>query len=178
MIGLDVKADIKKVERQLDATKRKHIPKATSRAINKAITKTRTEARRDVAKQMNIPQKRIKDSFSLKKASPTQLIATLFGRGNPIKLIYFNGTRQFKKGVKSAAYGVKRLYEGTFIATVGAGHKGVFRRKGDDRLPIKELYGPSVPKAMSEQTIQDKMDKVAKPTFLKEFKRQLDRVLK
>ncbi|MEO0797344.1 MAG: phage tail protein [Verrucomicrobiota bacterium] len=178
MIELDIRKDIRKAEKQLDAHARKHIPKAAQLAINRATTKTRTAARRKVAKVMNIPQKRIKDSFPIKKASRNSLIATIRGVGRPIKLIYFNGTRQLKKGVKSAAYNVRRIYRGTFITTVGAGHRGAFRRKGDPRLPIKELYGPSVPSGMEDKAVQDEMQKIAKPTFLKEFKRQLKRFIK
>ncbi|MEO0797558.1 MAG: phage tail protein, partial [Verrucomicrobiota bacterium] len=139
MIDLNIRSDIRKAERRLGEHGKKHIPKAAQMAINRAATKTRTAARRRVAKVMNIPQKRIKDSFPLKKAKRNSLISTLRGIGRPIKLIYFNGTRQLKKGVKSAAYNVKRVYKGTFITTVGAGHKGAFKRKGDARLPIKEL---------------------------------------
>ena len=177
MIGIDVQSDIKATMRHLDSAKRKQVPKATSRAINRSITKVRTETRRNVSMQMGLPQKRIKDSFVLRKANSTMLVATLLGTGRPIKLIYFKGTRQLKRGVKSKAYGVPRLYQGTFISTVGNGHRGVFKRKSDRRLPIRELYGPGVPQAMAEQKIQQSMRTTGFKTFRTELHRQLTKVL-
>lgn len=178
MIELDIKADIKQVERHLTRTQRKHIPKATVRGLNRAITKVRTETRRDLSKRMGLPQKRIKDSFILSKAAPTRLSATLLGVGRPIRLIHFKGTRQTRQGVKSSAYGVRRLYHGTFITAVGrGGHRGVFKRVGKARLPIRELYGPGVPQSMSEEAVERNMHKTGRLTFVKEFIRQLKRKL-
>ena len=178
MMDLDVRADMKKTMRHLTDVQQKKVPVATSRAINRAVSKVRTETRRDVSRRMGVQQKHIKGSFAIRRASRYVLSGVLTSRGRPIKLIYFKGTRQLKAGVKSSAYGKSRTHPGTFIANVGAGHRGAFRRKGSGRLPIKELYGPSVPETMAEKIIQDSMGRTGRQVFRKEFRRQLTRVLK
>lgn len=54
----------------------------------------------------------------------------------------------------------KSVLDNAFAQTVGRGHTGVFERVGDERFPIKELFGPSTPQMMSynddlEQEIGD-----------------------
>lgn len=176
MISLDVRGDMKEVQRHLTAVQQKQVPKAASRAINKAITKARTNTKRLVSRAMGVQQKRIKGDFNIRRASRTVLSGTLYSRGRPIKLIYFKSTRQLKRGVKSSAYNKPRVYDGTFISKVG-NHTGVFKRKGTSRLPIKELYGPSVPETMADKVIRDKMGTTGRRVFRDEFRRQLTRVL-
>lgn len=94
--------------------------------------------------------------------------------GRPLPLSYFKGTAQRKSGVTSLAYGKRTLYAKAFLATMGSGHRGAYvRKKGASTqpvrvfpkssqaskvmsgklagkeartaLPIKELFGPSVP---------------------------------
>ena len=183
MIQLDIKQDIKKIEKSLYKLN-KNIPKATSRALNKAIVKVKTEAKRDLSQRMGIAAKKVSQSFRVIKANVSNLKAYINARGAHIQLIYFKRTRQLKKGVKSQAWGKDKLYRGTFIAKMNSGHKGVFTRlfrksiAGEPiNLPIKELYGPSVPKEMNEKIVIKKMRTVGRITFWNEFKRQLRRVL-
>jgi hypothetical protein len=50
---------------------------------------------------------------------------------------------QTPNGVRAAKpWGKAQVFRGTFIAYVG-GRKGVFRRVGKSRLPIKEQFGPT-----------------------------------
>jgi hypothetical protein len=58
-------------------------------------------------------------------------------------LIDFKAT-QNKTGVRAAKpWGKAQVFKSAFIAQAG-GHRGVFRRVGRDRFPIKEMWGPSV----------------------------------
>jgi len=47
--------------------------------------------------------------------------------------------------------GQRKTWRGSFIAIVGAGHKGVFFRVGQARLPIKQAYGPSIAHVFGNQ---------------------------
>jgi hypothetical protein len=47
------------------------------------------------------------------------------------------------------ARGRQRL-DTAFIARMRSGHTGVFRRTGDTRLPIVELFGPSITRVFSK----------------------------
>ena len=53
------------------------------------------------------------------------------------------------------------------------GKTGVFVRKTRKRLPIRKLWGPSVPQTMVEDAAQQAMQEKAGETWQKEFPRQL-----
>jgi hypothetical protein len=42
---------------------------------------------------------------------------------------------------------------GAFIARMLSGHRGVFKRRAVPRLPIVELFGPSLPRVFTRATI-------------------------
>jgi hypothetical protein len=53
------------------------------------------------------------------------------------------------------------------------GHVGVFERKGNPRLPIKELFSVSLPQAFAQRTVRDAMVKLAGERFRTEFAREV-----
>lgn len=65
--------------------------------------------------------------------------------------------RQTKKGVTAKAWGKRKLYRHAFMAQMKSGHMGIYRREGRERLPIKEMYGPSVPREMATNEIVNEM---------------------
>jgi len=48
------------------------------------------------------------------------------------------------RGVTARLGGRTKRYSNAFLATMASGHQGVFQRKTTARLPIKELFGPSI----------------------------------
>ena len=57
----------------------------------------------------------------------------------------------------------QKTLEHAFSRTVGKyGHVGIFERVGEERMPIRELYGPSVPKMLSynEELSQEVGDRI------------------
>ena len=53
----------------------------------------------------------------------------------------------------------KRIMEtyGSVLAEKADGPVGVFRQTANRSLPIKELYGPSIPQAMTRQEVSDRI---------------------
>ena len=51
--------------------------------------------------------------------------------------------RQTRRGVSAAPWGLRRVFPHTFIVEKLGGQ--VFRREGGARLPIRKLWGPSLP---------------------------------
>ncbi|KAJ3472392.1 hypothetical protein NLI96_g13358 [Meripilus lineatus] len=91
----------------------------------------------------------IKRSFSIKRATANTLLVTLQATGAPIAVINYSA-RQTGSGVSVNVKTGRKILKHAFIASMKNGHKGVFVRsggKGSKRLPIKELYGPSIPTA-------------------------------
>lgn len=102
-------------------------------------------------------------------------------RGYHIPLISFD-TKISKSG--KIVTRVKRTSVATelnhaFAQSVGTGrHFGVFERAGEDRLPIRELLGPSVPQMMSSNSdLQEAIAEHTKETFEKRFDHEVTRIL-
>jgi hypothetical protein len=62
----------------------------------------------------------------------------------PIPLIEFPAVRQTGAGVRTGAWGRSQVISSAFIATMPSGHRGVYRRRGPARLPIRQLWGPTI----------------------------------
>ena len=113
------------------------------------------------------------------------------------------GARQISKGVsyKITAGGGRQRIEGAFLATMDTGHEGVFIRPfGRDgggerwptgkrralpptigrqyRLPIAELFGPSIPQvAQTHEGVQRVINQEAGGEYINELSSQVDRLL-
>lgn len=174
-VSIELQDEIDRLLRHIDRDLKPAAKKAIVPTLNRVGRKAFTVSKRTLSKQMGIAQKGFKREVFLIKANRDRLHVTLVGRGKPIELIHFKGTRQTAVGIASSAWGKRKVYKGGFIATVGTGHRGTFKRKGDARLPIKTLWGPSVPTTMEDETFQDAIDKVVEENFEQEFDRNYRR---
>ena len=176
MIDIDVKGDVKQVERWLNNTQRKKLPRAVSRALNKTVASARTEVKKPLAEQMGAKVSLVNDVIQIKKASPRYLVAEMVATGRPVSLHRFKRTSQAEAGVKSGAWGKSRVYSKSFLK--GRGKKrGAYVRTSKKRYPIKRLWGPSVPKTFRSQAIRRINQRNARLVFAREMNRQLRRVL-
>ena len=66
------------------------------------------------------------------------------------------------------------IFEGAFVATMKSGHKGVFKRKGKERLPIKELY--ITLDRYASRVISLLIDQESEEVFRKNFEHQIKRL--
>lgn len=115
------------------------------RSINRTTTSSRAEIARQIAAVVTTKQGVIKKGIDRQKATKNYWRGELDITRRRLPLKEFKA-KQTKKGVKYKIEksGGRKLAEHAFIATMRSGHEGVFRRKGDGRLPIAELRGPSV----------------------------------
>ena len=171
---IDVEADVEEAKRFLTRTQRKVVPKAAARALNRTLSNVQTVSRRRVAKGVGQKQKTIKGQFRLVKASRNRLIGVLKATGKPTPLIALKNPKQFKKGVKVTFGGKRQLMKGAFIATMPSGREGVFRRESKSRLPIRELFGPSVPAWFATREVNKAMEDTAAEKWPSNFARDLD----
>ncbi|WP_321336547.1 phage tail protein [Breoghania sp.] len=155
MVGL-VKVDwrLAKAERLFSSLSDKRMAQALSTGVNKTARGTMTFAAGLVAKEMGARRKDTKKSFRIYPYSkPDTLSATVRGRGKRLPLMTFKA-RRGKKGASAAAWGKRKTYAGTFIATMASGHAGVFKRDGKSRFPISELWGPGVASTMEQEAVE------------------------
>jgi hypothetical protein len=127
-------------------------PGNLQRAIGRALSKAGATALRDMrgeASKRVRARKRLKAGVvhkALRLRKPRR--ATIDGMewaldvsGKPVSLTAYPH-RQTKRGVVvEVNRGKRTLIKGAFLATMPSGHKGVWRREGTSRLPIKELLG-------------------------------------
>jgi Prophage minor tail protein Z (GPZ) len=188
VIKLSVKVDIDGALRKLQVT-REAARKAIPRALNKTATTARAEAARaikDAGYGMKIGA--IKNAISILRASDGELIVYIRATGRPLPLIAF-GARQVLGGVSVQVKHGRKVIKNAFIATMKSGHKGVFQRvdgsrhisrrvrRGGPQLPIKELYGPSIPSQFTSQAIRDAIARTARDRFPIVLKQELKYVL-
>ncbi len=156
MLSLNVKADTKGIVASISRYAEDQ-KKAIVRALNKTADQARTAASQEVrAAGYEIKASAIKKSFSIQRANAGRLVVTLKSTGQPIALVNYSA-RQNKGGVSVNVKTGRQTLSHAFIATMRNGHKGVFVRtggKGAKRLPIKELYGPSIPTALGNDVVE------------------------
>jgi hypothetical protein len=112
--------------------------KAMARAMRRMRDMARTRIVRRSAERTDLPVRKV---LALTKA--------FFNAGsNSIEIVeksgwislYDLGASQNSKGVRVRGRG---SYRSAFIAQMKSGHRGVMKRPGKSRLPIRELFGPN-----------------------------------
>lgn len=149
----------------------KQIQIAARRAINKTTRWLRSAIARKVAKENKLGVGLIRKSIHLEKASGKKFSSELRldRRARVVSAFKLGRSKQTKKGVRVRG----RFYDDAFIGTMPkTGHKGIFRRKGKERLPLQEMYfviAPAVQAAMDEY-VGDKGQKYLERAFNHELK--------
>lgn len=161
--------------------------RATSRALNKTLASLRTEAAREIKKDINLTHSRILKTFSIKRATAGYLTARLDSRGRPVGLASYIGTRQVQKGVsvKVLTGGKRSILKHAFLATTRHAKKtgettevtNVFWRKYEGprvyrptwrnvdypsmphkfRFPLARLAGPRIQDIYAKPTVSERV---------------------
>lgn len=173
---ITVKTDITGALRKFKLTKTEG-RKAIQRAINKTGMTARANASQNIrAAGYNIKASAIKRALVIRRATGDELTAILRASGRPIPLIAY-GARQSKSGVVVKVKNGQATIKHGFIATMPSGHRGVFVRveteaqgrelglhlashgmsagKSRHGLPIRQLFGPSIPAAFANETVRE-----------------------
>ncbi|WP_438752049.1 hypothetical protein [Pararhizobium sp. O133] len=121
----------------------KNLPGAIkAKAMGRAMRRMRDMARTRVVK-------RSAERTDLTQTMVRKLTTAHFNAGgNTVDIIeksgwislYKLGATQTKTGVSVRARG---SYRSAFIAGMDSGHRGVMKRVGKERLPVRELFGPN-----------------------------------
>jgi hypothetical protein len=130
-------------------------PEAITRAEVRALNRTGVTMRAVGAREMkanigNVKIAAVKDLLHVRNATMQRRTVSVEVTGARMPLIAFNAkgpepSRGRGRGVTASLKGGQGLYPNAFIARMKSGHRGVFKRLGRLRLPIVELFGPSMP---------------------------------
>jgi hypothetical protein len=155
----------------------KGVTRVMVRALNRGIASANTFMGRAIAGDTGLKVGDIKKALTLRKATwsvPEARLATSLKR---IPLIDFGAkgpepSRGRGRGVSYRLQGARGRHSSAFIATMGSGHRGVFARRLRARLPIKELFGPSLGHVFAK--FRPEGLRLALDTFHKNFDHEID----
>ena len=173
---LNITVDKRDLERALKELGAK-APSAIMRALNRTAASARTQAVRAVAKEIRLPQKEVRPSMPIIRATTKHLEAKLVARGRPISLMRL-GARQTRLGVVYRGPAGLVLIPSAFIATMPRARRpSVWKRRGKPRLPITKQFGPSIPRIVLDRGIFEAVRATAQPMLLKNLRQQIDFLL-
>jgi hypothetical protein len=187
MIKLNVTVDMAQALTTLDRVSEEVREKAAMRAINKMADQVKVQASRDIrGAGYNIKIGTIKKAITIGRASSSQLVARVRASGRPIGLINY-GARKTRKGVSVQVKNGRKIIPDAFIATMPNGHRGVFVREGATHkkvmtggrvqwsgLPIRELYGPSIPSAFLSKIVQESLESAVRERCPAMFRHEVE----
>jgi hypothetical protein len=130
--------------------------RAISRGLNKTAANVRTAASVAIRAKRSLSASTVRKALAIKQANPNHLVATLSVTGRPIPLKEYKAN-QTKRGVTVKVTPGKPKLVGhrgnrAFIIAKIGGH--VFAREGKGRLPVKKLYGPSLPATFLQEEVR------------------------
>lgn len=183
MIAIDIRTNIAEFQRSLDRFSNELQTKAIVRALNATAASAKVAASRDIrAAGYNITAKAVKRTIDVRLATRNDLQAIVTSSGKGIPRIAF-GARQTATGVSYAIKGGRKTTPGAFIATMKSGHRGMYVRvagmqtgkRGKPILnrKIKELWGPSIPTALMNNVVRQRMEAAIRERFPRELQRQI-----
>lgn len=154
MVG--AKLDMSEFETRLRILKNPRPPLV--RAINRSINSGNALVTRAIAGDTGLKLSFVKRYVSVAEASSSRLEASIKVSAARVPLMAFNAkgrrpSRGIPGGVRVKLPGGRESHPQAFITTVrgplqngaiSGGHLGVFKREGKNRLPIRQLYGPSL----------------------------------
>lgn len=135
-----------------------HFPSDAAWAENRTARFANMQIKKAVTKRYATKQKNVQKAGTIHRASYTTP-AVIEYKGAPMQLSEFRVTspRAGAKGKQFKASALTPLgFEGrrAFVVTFQSGHRAVVERRTKSRLPLRTLYGSSVPKMVEGKTIQ------------------------
>lgn len=180
---ISVKADVKAARLFFQNVSKKAIPKATARALNRAIDTVKTQAARDIRQKRDVKISEIKKAMKVNRASqkpgPYYLKAELTVTGASIPLRHFAkaGARGVTVRVEPGSKRTRVEWRGqkAFINDKWPKSGGnVFVRRTRKRLPIQKLPPVS---GFHKVFLQERIIQGLKTLGVKTFKARLDHEL-
>ncbi|HJF34178.1 MAG TPA: phage tail protein [Sporosarcina psychrophila] len=159
----------------------KKAPNAISNALNRAMNNVNTNIKKEIRKEYHIKVGDINATLTKMRASKGSLSAAVKSKGHLIGLDKFkispktiNPKRKSLVSIAVKKSGGKKV-KGAFVADANGAK--MFMRLNKDRLPIRRLFGPSVPQMLGNQEIRDYVEAEGKETFERRLDHEINRLL-
>lgn len=160
----------------------RHIPgafqKAVMRAANRASSQGKTRAARIARKMYTVKSKDVREALHLKRATRTELMATLYVRGAPLTLSKFKyGPRRDTTGANRAKVKAEMIIGDKRPVDKGFVFNGfIWARTGDPRHKIRRVSGSSVPRMLGKQ--HEEVEDVIREAFQKRLEHETQYILR
>ncbi|MCV6548572.1 MAG: hypothetical protein OIF56_15040 [Cohaesibacter sp.] len=138
--------------------------------VKKAGRKAQTPWRKAVVKATGLKSRDVQRATKTKNyAQGSDFLFEMRVRAKWTYLTAFDPV-QTDEGIEASPWGQRQIFKGAFFGTVnkqnGSPHFAILARKGEDRLPIKQLYGPNIavegvkegPSETFQNTVGDELD--------------------
>lgn len=149
--------------------------KAVSLARGRALSAARTQAVKSSSKRYDTKSAEIRKSIILNNSN-----GQMITRGSPLELMKFRVSPK-SPGRKSVVQASVKGKGGTigyaFIGRMPNGHIGVYKRVGQSRYPIKQLYSVSAAQMVGEEVVMGEVEDKAKQVFEERLGHEVDRVI-
>jgi hypothetical protein len=177
---LTISTDFPQVQKRLDALQADVGQKALTRAVNGTVAQAKTEMTRRITARFNIKRAKVIETLSIKRATYRAGRFTIEAalesrtkRGRAINVINFQA-RQVKKPGGGVSVLIRKgagrkLIKGAFIANQG---RTVFKRTGNERLPIEAVQTVGVPQMFNTKEVNAAVIKRMKEKFPEIFERE------
>ncbi len=146
------------------------VNRASMFAINRTAEWLKSTAAMEISAEKRVKLKVIRDRVKIIRANRKQLSASIDANMWALKGKDLGNMSQSSLGATAGSY----TFKGAFVATMKSGHKGVYRRKGKERLPIKEQY--VMLDNYASQLIATLIDQESQIVFEKHFQHQIKRL--
>lgn len=176
MFKVKTRSNAAQVAQAFEASARS-IDKSTEAALNKAAQLALDAAPPEIKKAgYGFQPADVRKALRLERAGAGRLVARVVATGRPIALIRFDA-RQSSAGVSVQVLNGRKVIPGAFIQRMPSGHEGVYvrdLRRGPaprtranrwEALPVRELFGPSVPNGLANAKVQAGLQRLLQQRF-------------
>ena len=161
---------------QMLANAPKQVRLAAVSAINRTVTKMRTQTSKTIRENYVVKAADIKSTLKTRRASSAKMQGIIASRGRPLLLTAFR-VRANKRGpvkvqVKKQT-GAKPV-PGMFLGTSRRGYTGAMQRRQPARYPLRVPYGPSVPQMFASRDVIGELTPTAEATLNERFLHEVE----
>jgi hypothetical protein len=145
---------------------------AAMHALNRAGDQAVTLIGRELAEATGAGVRTVREHISTKRANfDLEYIIEIAGEAMPLSEF---APRETQRGISARPWGERRTFPGTFH--IPAGGERVFARASDERLPLKQLWGPSPAKEFERGDMIEKIRAMVGDAFERRFRHEIGRL--
>ncbi|MCM1245918.1 MAG: hypothetical protein NC293_09790 [Roseburia sp.] len=159
-------------------------------SVNDTAVKARKMLNDKARERYAVKKTKFNKALKLTRASNATLTAVLHAKGSPLPLSYFeirkNGKRKAGQGHQlqsTSPTPISKETGKTFVIRVRRGdqessHRGLFYRETEERFPLLQVYGSSIPSMLGSQGVYGELQSVIEDELGTNLQRHIDLVLR